>query len=629
VIGIDKGQAFKFFETDNLDWDYNPNAGFTNGSWYNKRLKRWTNGEDIFWAAPDHPELRSFIERIQNLSDDDFKAILKPYVEKAFRAPGFAGRRTGLPFDDVDKFYAAALARKNGIGQAFEDQYQRALAQRNKKLGIAFKPAAQPDVLTPITPAFVTDVIESGWQGKSLLLGGEDVENMTGLVYKIEGDGTAIDLKIRAGAEAKLFARIGGMPTGSAVIGATADDPHAALWEKVKKVAISYNHHLKPGADGVIPPHTQAEIGALAALFRKDPQNPVYKHYAGLIYGYDAEITGKKTLGGMKGIKAEQYIAPSPPPEPRRESDRRRSPSRFDVKPETYKTLEVVNEGGAIRLVEGRSRSYNAHGVEIVFDNDITAHYTQHGNGNDQQYSKQGLMRIIITGDLTDEKLKRVTEYMGDLGLDGRLATKQDVELMYLIKTTYAAGYDPSAIDMQAAGIGDRIKAFQGFWNKKLQVEDVTKLASYHPDPFYDTPAPNVAAWRSGGAVGAPRWRRFDISEADLDREMPGFGLVHSIYGGDLLATVRLMLQHNGGLVASEEKQRIGLGGGGMSPDADMRTGGASYVFTRIASEAKTKSGSYQFVFDKKLLLDTDAISYGGDMFGRKVDGFVKTGGRA
>jgi len=51
-----------------------------------------------------------------------------------------------------------------------------------------------------------------------------------------------------------------------------------------------------------------------------------------------------------------------------------------------------------------------------------------------------------------------------------------------------------------------------------------------------------------------------------------------------------------------------------MSPVRDQQTGGASYTFTRIAAGRTWRR--YNLVFDKRLLLRTDNLSYAGDEFG-------------
>jgi hypothetical protein len=261
--------------------------------------------------------------------------------------------------------------------------------------------------------------------------------------------------------------------------------------------------------------------------------------------------------------------------------------------------------------------------LAIAFDREISADYIGHSNGNGDIYSKQGQLRFMLHGPATEEKLQRVVRYMTDIGLDGRLATRQDAEWLYLVKTTYAAGVDPASVASPTLPVLEQMRRYHDYWNKRLGVADVTKLPSYQPEPHYDSPSTSIK--RASGTFGLPRWRRFDIDDVAFDREMSSYTLVHSLYGGgDVAPTLQTMLRNNGGLISTEEKFRIGVDIGGMSPDADQGTGGATYVFTRLKTKQSAASASYQLLFDARLLLDTDVISYGHDAFGRTSPEYVR-----
>ena len=100
----------------------------------------------------------------------------------------------------------------------------------------------------------------------------------------------------------------------------------------------------------------------------------------------------------------------------------------------------------------------------------------------------------------------------------------------------------------------------------------------------------------------------------------------------NLIALLRMpelidtVLTHNGAMVSTIEKMRIGLKPGGMSPKDDMDTGGASYFFTRI-KKAPTKDGQGEvgLYFKKRLLRRMDAVSYNHDAYGRTRDGYVES----
>jgi hypothetical protein len=181
---------------------------------------------------------------------------------------------------------------------------------------------------------------------------------------------------------------------------------------------------------------------------------------------------------------------------------------------------------------------------------------------------------------------------------------------------------DPTKIAPPTLPIPEQMSKYHEFWNKRLGVADVTKLPSYQPEPHYDKPSASLKG--ADGTFGLPRWRRFDIDDAAFKKQMGDYALVHQLTNGsDVAAAMRMMLKDNGGLIATEEKFRIGVQIGGMSPDHDQRTGGASYVFTRLAPTQRANSSMYHLQFDTRLLLDTDVISYDHDAFGNATPEYV------
>ena len=65
---------------------------------------------------------------------------------------------------------------------------------------------------------------------------------------------------------------------------------------------------------------------------------------------------------------------------------------------------------------------------------------------------------------------------------------------------------------------------------------------------------------------------------------------------------------------------------GGQSPVADLQTGGADYIFTRIKGRYRNVSNEPNgFFWTPKVLRRTDAISYDSDCYGRvTTDQFIR-----
>ena len=109
---------------------------------------------------------------------------------------------------------------------------------------------------------------------------------------------------------------------------------------------------------------------------------------------------------------------------------------------------------------------------------------------------------------------------------------------------------------------------------------------------------------------------------------MKGYGLHHALTNGDDMPSfIDAVLGNNGALVSTVEKMRAGIPVGGMSPSADMGTGGGElcvhpYPQAPDRRALKDRQGLY---FKKRLLRRQDAISYNHDAFGKVRDGYVSS----
>lgn len=134
MIGIDKGQAFKFFGKDSLDYTYNPNQKFIGDTVYNQMHRALAEGQDIkgfvFLEGQKPSKLLSYIRDIQRIDDDEWRAIVRPYAEAAARARMLA---RGSSFEnDVEAFLDAAVARKNNLEKDLRRFHADILAKRGK-----------------------------------------------------------------------------------------------------------------------------------------------------------------------------------------------------------------------------------------------------------------------------------------------------------------------------------------------------------------------------------------------------------------------------------------------------------------------------------------------------------------
>lgn len=625
LVGIDKGQLFKFYDTERLHWTYNPNESYGVVSVQNRVVKNYAEGGPIAMRRfDDDPDLLAFMKKVQDLDDDTFREIVRPYAEKAqgFVIPGKGGKRA-LAYQDVDKFLDAAVKRKNTIRQQFADLQKQADIARAKALGIEYVEPVK--AVTPVSPVLADAVHTAGWQGKSVMVGGADIEDMNALVYEIDGVGTVWDLKVRKTAQPNLLDVLGGpdkFSLGTSAVTAPPPPPDDPYWNDVLKIVKSYNTHMKAGGDGIFPPANLdlAKKHLDNWQWTKGGDPAAAHHYDALKALYD-DVQANTFPGSLVGKTLEPYVAPKAAPLPVAAPVAGSGSPLLNAKKGKNRTWGVRNVDG--RLVPDTStvQVRSATAIEIDAGPDVQVIYTPHTDSS-TEYSDQGRLRIRVLGEASKDKLDRALDVLGQLGLDNKLATPEDVELLYLRKVSYAAGVDPDGVDIPGLTTGERVQKFRDFWSKRMNVADVTKLPQYDPTPHYD--APSWSAQRHGATegVGIPRFRRFDITMEQLEREVPDLVLVHSLTGNvrSPLEFLQKALADNGSLVATETKFRLGIpvnSSSGMSAGPDQASGGASYVFTRQRTEASANSSSYAFVFDKSALLDPDAIVYSGDNYGK------------
>ena len=268
-------------------------------------------------------------------------------------------------------------------------------------------------------------------------------------------------------------------------------------------------------------------------------------------------------------------------------------------------------------MLRRRGRGTEGEQYNFDFGGGIKMRYRSYSSGN--LTAQQGELEILFNKRVTSKELKKAFKHLEDLGIDAKITDPIDIELLYLHKTAYASkevlnnDYKAmiEALDRTNATKEQRLAKLRQYWNSKLGVPDVTRLPDYNPMGTYQD------AFRLPGKRAGYRYQwRFDISDADFDREMGDYSLYHSIeYGGNRRSMAEFLdevLQKNVAMIATTEKMRSGIPIGGESPVQDMNTGGADYFFTRIFK----RSNRVGIWFKPKLLKRTDAISYSSDMYG-------------
>lgn len=145
LFGIDKGQAFKFFPNDKLDWNYVPVTPLGQDKLtYSRMWKDYVSGKNIGLQDPTQGALGEYIDRLMAIPDAEYRKLLQPYVNA--RVAQFGG--------DATKTLDQMVARKNNLRKDFEEFWARAQVERAKNLPSvpSVTTVPKPVVTTPIPP---------------------------------------------------------------------------------------------------------------------------------------------------------------------------------------------------------------------------------------------------------------------------------------------------------------------------------------------------------------------------------------------------------------------------------------------------------------------------------------------
>ena len=135
IVGIDKGQSFKFFGNDKLDYNYQPVTPLDgNVSVYQRIWKQYAQGYGELFN-PNGDELKGTIERIQNIPDDELRKLLRPYAEKAAASGSLSmpNKPAGASQKElVAHFLDEVVKRKNNLAKDFDAYYKKVKAEHDK-----------------------------------------------------------------------------------------------------------------------------------------------------------------------------------------------------------------------------------------------------------------------------------------------------------------------------------------------------------------------------------------------------------------------------------------------------------------------------------------------------------------
>lgn len=731
IIAVDKGQAYKFFGKDKLQYGYNPNP---NPTVYNRLFSDFKAGTvKLSWSA-----IEPILQSIEAMPESQLRAMIKPYGDQLVSAKFRPGTTRSL-FKTSDEFVDAVLHRAATIRADFEKLY------KDNGVPVVAAPKIVSPVqikgaVSPIHDQFVKGMHEAGWAGKAIMIAGPVLEDAHLLAYTVDktagGQTLVLEGKIRPEGEALLKAKLNLKVAASPVALPKVDDP---VWDPFVAAVKTVNTHLKAGGDGQPNASTITGLVAAAKKILDTKNDELIKHYDGQFLALTgktlAQVSNMGAAPLMEAVKAtkavgqpfEQFVPAPPKPEKAEvktpqgpwntsqpylkagevvtthvattaktsdpttgkpillehgtaqtfkdlpagetltvvlgtaknndkymskdalvqvkddeghvflvpQGDLARAVVQGDdaapavpvastqpviVTQTTPWRLKVMNEAGTLKTSGAKLTEMGGTAYELDFGQGLKGVYIPHGDSS--KFSKMGRITLYddSAGPVTPAKILNAVAQLKRAGLDFQLAQAGDLELVYLQKVAFAAklDQDPTYKAVLAKWTGstttqEKVDSLVAFWNARLKVADVRTLPTYKPLPKYGTAYNPSMKMVQRGEAQRPYWERFDVNPSMIKAELPNLRLVHSVTGGQTpIGLLKTVLANNGWMANTEERIRMGLASvSGMSSSADQGTGGASYFFTRLHNGP----GS-DLTFSPDLLLRTDNVSYGSDMYG-------------
>ena len=626
LVGIDKGQSFKYLGDDKLSINYHPNRAFGESEpIYNTIMRSWQDAKiDL-----DLQATYKHIQRIESITDEAYMELLKPYAERRFQKGSLK----------LKQFYETAISRKNNLRNDFEEFYTGLLRKRTGNPKAVFNFDVHDKGFKHIpedAEILIKEAKESGWQGKSLPVDANDIEDQNVLLYteKVKGKTrTVIRLKIRPDAEKKLLANLSTGPgdtIGQAMGHKLADD---LFFEDILTAVKSVNYHINQGDFNFNKSSIEKALShraALTILTKERDRNlkSMGKAYLKTLDELEDSISanGRKKIGAFEQfLKKDKAVKSS--------GDKIQTIKRTTV----YGDQKVVRNG----VIDVQDKDVTLKKLHSSFKTSGLEYKIDLGEGvegiyrpwlSENYYSHKGQLELRILSDCTTESAERLLGGLERLGIEASFASPADEEYLYLLKSAYILKEDSTPawkkiiknLDTKKASKAERVKALRQYWSDHLGIDDVTQIPGYDPQGKYSLMS---SSWKKKKEAGYRHQLRFDITDDQIKRELGDYGLYHQLTNGsDIAEVLDAILDHNGAMISTVEKMRIGVPVGGMSPSSDMGSGGASYLFTRIRKLPGVgyEHGNTGFYFKPQLLRRMDAITYEGDKYGRVTGNHVR-----
>ena len=433
-------------------------------------------------------------------------------------------------------------------------------------------------------------------------------KEITRMAFKVTKDGSQVLVD--------ALPSTGVAPAAKAASAAALPHPEDVYWAAFENAAKTVSTHAKDGNYnmGTLAAYDKAKAQLTTAL----SSGTTDQTKASMLKFYEqmAEDIENAKATGTVTVKRTQWELPAQaaPVRPTRDTYRVTTRDLGD-------RVANIQKGRATSETTKQTFSISGKGHKQVFHVDtgegVVLDFVP-SSGDTGGNAWGGRVSVTVEGPVTQETIDKARAVMKTLGVDIAPPTPAQEEALYIHKTIYLRGEHTKP-------------SYSKIWNDKTITpeEKVTKLKAWvHkeigiklPDvPTEDYNPAGTAMDRYGN--GARVWDRWDTPRAVARAELDTYRLTHtteSLYNSPRGAVGRLvprLLDSGGELTSTMSRVRKGVAiYNKSSAEADMGTGGADYIFTRLQTEAHSRQIA-GLMFKPEVAARVDGIHYKGDRFG-------------
>ena len=565
------------------------------------------NSGDVFGDITED-QLISGVARIVAIEDDDIRRLVN-------EAMG----------DDADDLADILIGRKAVLAKTYEKQLKK------------YNKPAKPKTLEQVSDAEVSYIKESRVNGYVLPTDKGDIEDhemRVNFLRRENADVTTLNLRLRPAAVERIEKTIKLEKATAKVEVISYDNVNDSIVTAIKgiktRAATGFEQKDFDRAEQAMAAITDQknkleDLRNLGKITEQDMEDyrSHYNYYASQMSQFRTRYSVGDTVDAGDDLFSEMFSGVAPP--------KIIVPKKVASKSGEIKWTKkdaVFDQASFDRSFANQKGEFEAMGTTYETEIDgVKVKLFPHIE--DQQIAAmEGRMEITAAGH-SKEAIAKATNVLEGLGIDTKRATLLDREELYLTRIFYHHSgikqgkviRDRSAASVvffkqemkRLAGIGsqnERIKELKKLASKAAGVKDVTAKTSYNPIGEYQQFG-HGKAMQYNPTMEGKKWEKF-FDETVIYQDLE-FG------GKDQHESFMQIVNGGGQLASTSDRMRRGIAfGGGGSEKADMKSGGASYVFTRMRNKSGYKGRERKGLYwaSKNHTRRLDAVSYDQDYYG-------------